>query len=267
MNEWAAYNELTGFSDMFRRHTKKEALDAVRDLVSQFRRNLRQYKSEDYLEANVRSEFIEKLLKALNWDVDNENGVAPNYKEVVFEARASGADDKVNHPDYALCIGGKPVLYVEAKPPSVKVLKADKYALQLRRYAYSQDRMLSVLTDFEEFAVYDARKRPDDDDTADVARVKYITFDRYESEFDYLWDTFSYNAVVRGSIENYFNREDGNYSRNDVNDEMLGVVEDWRRTMAGIIRSKGGRITEDNFNFAVQRLVNEFVKVWREKGY
>ena len=251
---------------MFIRHTKEEARGQVRELVSMFKRNLRHYKSEDYLEANVRSEFIEKLLIALNWDVDNENGVAPQYKEVVFEARASERG-KINHPDYAVCVGGSPVFYVEAKPPSVKVLHADKYALQLRRYAYSQRKPLSILTDFEELAVYDTRQTPQDNDTSDVARIKYITFDKYEEEFDYLWDTFSYDAVVKGSIDTYFDHNDGDYSKHDVNDEMLEAVEDWRSMMVKAIRMKGGRLTEDNFNMAVQRLINRFVYIWRDKGY
>lgn len=250
----------------FIRHTKEEGLEQVKRLVEQFRKNLRRYKSTEYLEANCRTEFIDKLLVALNWDVSNENGVAPKYKEVVMEARTSDSG-VVKHPDYALCIGGRPALYVEAKPPSVKVLNADKYAIQLRKYASHMGRSISILTDFEEFAVYDTRKRPNEDDTADKCRVKYFTFEDYEKEFGYLWDAFSYDSVIRGSIDTYFDKTDGNYYKNDIDTEMLEAVEEWRQLMVKSVRAKNGVVTEDNINMAVQRLINRMVYVWRDKGY
>jgi hypothetical protein len=50
---------------------------------------------------------------------------------------------------------------VEAKKPAVDI-KYDIYpAFQLRRYAWNKHLPLSILTDFEEFAVYDCRNKPD----------------------------------------------------------------------------------------------------------
>lgn len=251
---------------MFIRHSREEGLEQVRQLVEMFRKNIRHYKSADYLEANCKAEFIEKLLSALNWDVANENGVAPKYKEVVMEARANERG-VVKHPDYAICIGGRAAFYLEAKAPSVKVLNADEYALQLRRYASHMERPLSILTDFEEFAVYDTRKQPQDGDPADKCRVKYFTFEDYEKEFGYLWDTFSYDAVIKGSIDTYFDKTDGNYYKNDIDRETLDAVEEWRSLMVKSVKAKGGVVTEENVNMAVQRLVNRIVYIWRSKGY
>lgn len=236
-------------------------------LVEKFARNERMYKSDDYLEANCKEEFISKFLIALNWDVSNENGVSPKYREVVFEAKSSSGGGSVLHPDYALCVGGNPVVFIEAKPPSVKILDADKYALQLRKYAFNEQRPLSVLTDFEEFAVYDARTKPSDDDTADVSRIKYLTYTQYMDEFDYLWDTFSYDAVLRGSIDTYFENTDGKYSQNDVNEEMLQAIEEWRSLLVKGAEAKEWRLSERNINVAVQRLVNRMVYIWRTRGY
>jgi len=250
----------------FTRHTKEEAFEQVRQLVAMFRKNLRHYKSEQYLEANCKTEFINKLLVALNWDVDNENGVAPRYKEVIMEARTNERGT-VKHPDYAICIGGRAVFYLEAKAPSVKVLNDDKCAIQLRQYASHMERPISVLTDFEEFAVYDTRKQPNEGETADKCRVKYITFEDYEKEFGYLWDTFSYDAVIKGSIDTYFDKTDGNYYKNDIDMEMLDAMEEWRVLLVKSVRAQEGRITEQNINMAVQRLINRMVYIWRDKGY
>lgn len=249
----------------FERHTKEEGRRHIIELCEMFKRGIRHYKSEKYLEENVKKEFIDQFLLALNWDVNNENGVSPKYKEVIFEARANERG-VVKHPDYALCIGGNPVIYVEAKPPSVKLLNADEYALQLRKYAHSMKKPISILTDFEELAVYDARKNPSDTDQADTSRIKYITFDHYVDEFDYLWDTFSYDSVIRGSIDTYFDRSDGNYSQNDINEEMLDAIDEWRRMFILAIRN-GTDLTEESINVAVQRLINRIVYIWRNKGY
>lgn len=251
----------------FTRHTKEEALEQVKTLVEAFGKNLKNYKTEEYLEANCKSEFIEKLLLALNWDVNNENGVAPRYKEVVMEARAN-EKGTIKHPDYGLCIGGRHVFYVEAKPPSVKILNADEGAMQLRHYAYHMSKPVSILTDFEEMAVYDTRKPvKSEDESAERCRVKYIGFEDYMKEFDYLWDTFSYDAVIRGSIDTYFDKTNGNYYKNDIDGEMLDAIEEWRHLLVKSIRAKSGNITEQNINMAVQRLINRIVYIWRSKGY
>ena len=250
----------------FQRHTKEEGLEQVRQLVEQFRKNLRNYKSPDYLEANCKEEFIGKLLVALNWDVSNENGFAPKYKEVVMEAKTNERG-VVKHPDYALCMGGRPVFYLEAKPPSAKLLNDEKCAMQLRQYASHMEKPLSVLTNFLEFCVYDTRHQPKEGDAADTRRVKYLTFDEYEKEFDYLWDAFSYDAVSKGSVDNYFDKTDGNYYKNDVSHEVLDAVEEWRQLMVKSVKAKGGQVTEENVNMAVQRLINRFVYIWRNKGY
>ena len=250
----------------FRRHTREQGRAMLLELVEKFRENSKYYKSEEYLEADCRAEFVNKMLEALNWDVGNESGVAPQYREVVMEAQVEG-EDAVNHPDYSLCIGGNPIVFVEAKAPSVKVLDAKEYALQLRQYGFDSGKAISVLTDFEEFAVYDTRKAPAENDDAGVSRVKYITYDKYGIEFDYLWDTFSHDAVTKGSVDTYFENKTGKYSKNDVNDDILEAVEEWRTLLVKGAKSKDWRLSETNINMAVQRLINRFVYIWRTKGY
>jgi hypothetical protein len=50
--------------------------------------------------------------------------------------------------------------FLEAKKPSISVKGDVGPAYQLRRYAWSAKLPLSILTDFEEFAVYDCRHHP-----------------------------------------------------------------------------------------------------------
>ena len=79
-------------------------------------------------------------------------------------------------PDYSFRIGGARKFFVEAKKPSVDIRNDIHPAYQLRRYAWSAKLPLSILTDFEELAVYDCRIRPDKGDKSSTARVMYIGF-------------------------------------------------------------------------------------------
>ena len=72
----------------------------VIDLVERFDRNRESYRSSGYNETETRREFIDPFFKALGWDIDNEQGYAEAYKDVVHEdAIKIGGVTKA--PDYA----------------------------------------------------------------------------------------------------------------------------------------------------------------------
>jgi adenine-specific DNA-methyltransferase len=50
---------------------------------------------------------------------------------------------------------------------------------------------LSILSDFEEFAIYDTRIKPLPKDPASKARIFYCRFDEYAEKWDYLSGIFS----------------------------------------------------------------------------
>lgn len=90
----------------------------VEKLVERFDYNLADYKQGKYNETQVRREFIDLLFKALGWDMDNEQGYAEAYKEVVHEdAIKVGRATKA--PDYSFRIGGVRKFFLEAKKPSI----------------------------------------------------------------------------------------------------------------------------------------------------
>ena len=132
------------------------APDTVGKLVDRFERNREAYRSGRYNETQVRVELIDPLFLALGWDVDNAAGYAEAYKDVVHEdAIKVGGSTKA--PDYCFRIGGARKFFLEAKKPSVDIRGEPGPAYQLRRYAWSAKLPLSILTDFEELAVYDCR--------------------------------------------------------------------------------------------------------------
>ena len=130
------------------------ALEIIKGLVERFQTNLQSYSSSSYNETLLRREFLDPFFEALGWDVANKQGYAEAYKEVIHEdAVKIGAVTKA--PDYSFRIGGIRKFFVEAKKPFVNIQEDVNPAFQLRRYAWSGKLPLSILTDFEEFAVYD----------------------------------------------------------------------------------------------------------------
>jgi hypothetical protein len=91
--------------------------EKVLSLVDVFERNAEAYQSAHFKEAELRQQFVNPLFKCLGWDMDNEQGNAENYKDVVHEAaiRIGGA---TKAPDYSFRIGGRPIFYLEAKKPA-----------------------------------------------------------------------------------------------------------------------------------------------------
>ena len=142
----------------------------LQDLKNKFKENLEEYRSPLYNETKTRTDFIDKFFEILGWDVSNEEGKAEKYRDVVQE-------DKVNisnaqkAPDYSFRIGGVRHFFVEAKKPAVNVKTSFEPAFQVRRYGYSAKLPLSILTNFEEFAVYDTRIKPEKNDEPSVARI------------------------------------------------------------------------------------------------
>ena len=77
-------------------------------------------------------------------------------------------------PDYTFRIDQKPRFYVEAKKPSEDLERNKKHAFQVRSYGWNTRLPISVLTDFQELAVYDCRLPPNEQDlyNKDVAEAR-----------------------------------------------------------------------------------------------
>jgi hypothetical protein len=152
-------------------------------LVDRFRRNFDDYTDPHYKETRLRREFVDPLFKLLGWDVDNKDGFAEAYKDVVHEdSIISGGGTKA--PDYCFRVGGARKFFVETKKPSEDIKHGADHAYQLRRYAWSAKLPVSVLTDFEEFAIYECKRRPKRSDKASKHRVRYLRFEEYPEKWD-----------------------------------------------------------------------------------
>lgn len=239
--------------------------DLVLSLVARFRDNIERYKSTGYNEAQVRQEFINPLFNALGWDMDNSQGHAEQYKDVVHEdsIQISGT---AKAPDYAFRIGGTRKFFVETKKPSINLNVDPKPAYQLRRYAWSAKLPLSVLTDFEEFAVYDTRVRPKPNDSAAKARILYLTFDAYENRWDEIASVFSRDAILKGAFDKYAESKKKR-GTTEVDDAFLDTIRGWRESLAKDIH-KHNDLAERQLNHAVQAIIDRliFLRIAEDRG-
>ena len=245
--------------------------DAVKRLVDHFDRNRDAYHSVSYNEAQLRREFIDPLFEALGWDVENRQGSAMPYRDVIFEdsLKVGGA---TKAPDYCFRIGGMRKFFVEAKKPSVNIAVDAGPAFQLRRYAWSAKLPLSILTDFEEFAVYDCRSRPVRTDKASTARIKLLRYSEYPDRWDELCSVFSPEAIRKGSFDKYVVDTKVRKGTAEVDDAFLAEIEGWRDSLARNIALRNPRLgTLDNtadLNLAVQMTIDRaiFLRICEDRG-
>ena len=212
-------------------------------LVERFEREATAYRSVSYNETQVRREFIDPLFKALGWDIDNEAGYAPAYKDVVHED-AIKVGGLTKAPDYCFRIWGTHKFFVEAKKPAVNLKDDVSSAFQLRRYAWSAKLPLSVLTDFHEFAVYDCRVRPEKTDGAATARTIYLPYTAYDERGDEIATVFSKEAVLQGSFDHYAETTKGKRGTTEVDDAFLKEIEEWRNLLARTIALRNPNLTQ-----------------------
>src|SRR6266404_3014906 len=116
---------------------------SVLELIERFDRNRDAYKSGQYNETQLRREFLDPFFKALGWDIDNEEGYAEAYKDVIHED-AFMVGEATKAPDYCFRIGGARKFFLEAKRPSVDIKHDVSPAFQLRRYGFTLSLPLNI---------------------------------------------------------------------------------------------------------------------------
>lgn len=239
--------------------SKDEAIKKIASLVDRFEDQKDFYRKAEYNETLTRRDFIDPFFKALGWDIDNENGYAESYREVIHEDKIK-IDNVTRAPDYSFrLVGGKRLFFVEAKKPSVLIRDEIPPAYQVRRYGWSAKLPVSIITDFEEFAVYDCTKKPNSTDKASTARLKYITYSNYLDEFDFIWNTFSKERVLKGSFDKFVQSDTYKKGTTTVDSEFLDTLNKWRTELAVAIIKKNKNISEEELNFVVQQTIDRII--------
>lgn len=239
--------------------------DVVKRLIEHFDQQADQVRSADYNETQLRIDFINPMFAQLGWDMDNAQGFAEQYREVVHEDRIKIAGT-TKAPDYSFRVGGVRKFFLEAKKPFVKVGRFPEAAYQLRRYGWSAKLAVSLLTNFEELVIYDCRIRPKHLDKVSAARRELIKYTDYPARWDFLEGTFSKRAVLTGEFDRYCASTKGRGAQ-EFDKAFLEEIEEWRKKLASNIALRND-LSEHDLNFATQRIIDRiiFLRICEDRG-
>lgn len=239
--------------------SRETARKEIEKLVERFDEHYHSYQDTRYDEAKTRLDFINKFFKALGWDVDNEAGRSEAFRDVVVEFKTK-IKGRTKSPDYLFRYAeSRKLFYVEAKKPSVKIKTDAEAAFQLRRYGRSTQLAISILTNFEEFAIYDCTRKPAESESATAARIYYITYKDYLKEFDFLYDTFSLEGITHGKFDAYIKSDTKKKGRVPIDKEFLESLNKWRQLLATTIVRKNVTLNEEEVKFAVQQTLDRLI--------
>ena len=243
------------------------APDTLKRLVDSFARNIDAFKTGSMNETQLRREYLDPFFTSLGWDVENKQGYAEAYKEVIHEYSLKTKDVR-EAPDYCFRIGGTRKFFVEAKKPSVNVKDDIHPAYQLRSYAWSAKLPLSILTDFEEFAVYDCRILPNKKDKASTARIMIVSFDEYISKWNEIEEIFARESILKGSFDKYVESNRKKKGTAEVDEVFLEQMEEWRKSLAKNIAIRNPKLNIRELNYAVQKIIDRiiFLRICEDRG-
>lgn len=260
------------------------SVEKLNDLVNRFRKNLSFYKDgknkynvqpnrtgkniwHNYNEQSCRTEYIDPLLKLLGWDVANEKGLAPQYREVIAENYSTPTD----RPDYTMTLRGVAKFFIEVKKPAVDILRETAPAFQTRKYGWNANHRIAVLTNFEYLVIYDTCYIPKDGDGCDVARYRVFNFTDYTDRYDEIATLISRDAVYSGKFDQYL---DDNFPSSEGDKQQVDIfflkqINEWRVSLSNELYRKGGRYQSlEVLNDVVQEFINQivFLRICEDKN-
>ncbi|WP_405272063.1 Eco57I restriction-modification methylase domain-containing protein, partial [Methanobrevibacter sp.] len=246
----------------------EKSREIISELVAKFESNKDIYLSKDYKEEDIKVEFISPMFKALGWDIDNVSGNAPQFKEVIFE-ESIAVGNKTKNPDYTFQIGGQKIFFLEAKAPHRDLDHDRSPAYQVRRYGWSAKLDLCVLTDFEEFAIYETNTKPNKNQSASIGRVKYYKYTEYADNWEEIYSIFSKEAVLKGLFDKFVEGTEGvKKGTSEVDHEFLKEINRWRELLARNIALRNENISIEGLNYAVQLTIDRilFFRMAEDRG-
>ena len=241
--------------------------DRIQKLIETFDNNLEAYRKGSYNETQVRREFIDPFFEELGWDVTNKQGHAEAYKDVIHEdAIKVGGITKA--PDYCFRVGGARKFFLEAKKPSVNIREDINPAYQLRRYGWSAKLPISILTDFDEFSVYDCRVKPEKTDKASHSRILCLKYTDYADRWEEIAGVFSRDAILKGSFDKYVESKKAKKGTTEVDTAFLQEIEQWRELLARNIALRNPDLSQREMNFAIQQTIDRivFLRICEDRG-
>jgi type I restriction-modification system DNA methylase subunit len=229
----------------------REKLQAI---ITKFEKDKPHYLSKGYPEAQVRIDFINPFFKALGWDIENKAQKPPHERDVIVEL----SPEITRRPDYNFRINGVTKFFVEAKAPSI-ALDNVMHILQAKSYAWSTKEVyFVVLTDFEEFKLFDASLKPNAK-FPDEGLIFNFKYSEYLDNIEKLWK-LSKERVLQGSLESLLPRDTKSKRlRIPPDKSFLEELSNWRNELAKDIHKRNVEFDANLLNDVVQKLLDRII--------
>ncbi|MEI8376022.1 MAG: TaqI-like C-terminal specificity domain-containing protein [Planctomycetota bacterium] len=252
--------------------TLEEAAEIIAELIRDFGANEKYYFSASYSEAQVRKDFIDKLLIALGWDVNHDIQKNPYQQEVTVE-RAVQTAMAQRRADYSLSLMPhfeSPVLYLEAKKPHDDIATVDNY-FQTIRYANQQGHAIGILTSFAQLHVIDCRFLANIDTALQYGLQKYTYAELADPEkFRWIFYLISHPAIIGGSIARYAETLPKPKGRpgqkaflpiayKAIDDRLLETLDELRSDLARSLKNRNPQLESSELTELTQRILDRLV--------
>lgn len=253
---------------------------AAQALTNKFAKDLSYWLSNEYQEANVRHDFINKLFKALGWDVDHDIQHDPYRREVRIEKPEKKSKGRA---DYAFSIAPhyrRVRFFVEAKRPQANIKTPDN-CFQAIRYSWPKGLPIAVLTDFNHLHVIDSRFRPNiSSATSRVVRSWHHSDLLDREKFAEIYYLLSRQAVANGSLDIFAETELPSQQvaarqytlfageARDFDDNFLDKLDEWREILAAVFKRARNELNGEELTECVQRTLDRliFIRFLEDKG-
>lgn len=238
------------------------AIDRLKTLVERFQAAKTNLQLENSSEATIRA-WIDELLSIFGWDVQNTQQVQTEHTLGRSEReRLHGIGSTNTRPDYTLVNGNVPLAFIDAKSLGVDIEHDKDAAFQIRSYGWSIGAPFSIVTNFEQMAVYNCSVMPNVNDEADFARTFFFICDQYIENFETLQAILLRSNVIAGNLRLTHGNEnalDGNFSI------MLGEI---RKELAKAIIKNNQIDNISTLSYYVQTIINRilFIRVCESRG-
>ena len=241
----------------------------IHTLIQKYESHRDYYLTEKYNETLLRSDFLDTLFELLGWDIKNKAGRPTNEREVILEEPLkAGASENTKKPDYTFRLFAERKFFLEAKKPCVHINDIDAPARQARRYGYTANLKISVLSNFEYLMIYDASVKVEETDTNQKALVKKYHYTEYEDKFEELQRLLGKESVYSGLFDEEWKDIEVRLKQWSVDKQFLKQINEWRLLLGKEILNAEPTIDMELLGDEVQSYINKilFLRVCEDRN-
>lgn len=211
--------------------------------------------------------WINELLDIFGWDVQDTQQVQQERRLNSGERnRLLEINSHNTRPDYTLVNGVVKLCFIDAKNLSVNIHQDSDVAFQIRSYGWSIGAQFSIVTNFEEIAIYDCQQVPIQDQSSSFARLHYYNIADYIENFETIYTFLNRDNVINN---NYVISRSSGDSPDEIFADFLCSI---RVRLANSILESNDHQSHGNdpslIGLWVQIIINRilFIRVCESKG-